>query len=207
MEPQLFLAGALLMLVGGVTTLPAQLDLAPEAGVYFGEGTPFPCIRFKDGRSVARFVPPQGWRFAADGKRCNFHPEGVAQASGSFTAKPLPKDAEAASPDERLRHLLSARLPAEASTVEFSQAELPKVKLDRWEARHIQASYEHFGQKFRVALLVVPLEKEEFHIAFGSRAADFNRVFTPLLESLGTFTWNPTDEDPPGGKLPPQRRK
>jgi hypothetical protein len=198
MEPKLLLAAGLLVVSGSWWNLPAELDLAPRTGVYFAEATPFPCVRFRDGSSVVRFMPPQGWRFTADGARCSFHPVGVAQASGTFSAKPRPKEGGVPAP-ERLQELLAARIPAEATGVEYVHEGLAQVKLETWPAMHAQVIYEHFGQKFRAALLIVTLEREELHIRFGARAADFDRVFTALLESLGTFTWNPTDEDPPEG--------
>jgi hypothetical protein len=199
MESQFILTAALLALGGAITSLPAQLDLNPQPGVCIGEGTPFPCIRFRDGDKVVRFMPPHGWRFTADGRRCSFHPAGVALASGTFAAQ-KPAEESDADPAARLQQLVREKLPAEAVGVEVTTAGLPALKLDRWTASHAQATYEHFGQKFRVALLVARLDGEELHIRFGSRAADFDHVFLPLLESLGTFTWNPTDEDAPKQK-------
>ena len=196
MEPKLLLAATLLAFAGTVSTASAQLDLTPKPGVFFGEGTPFPCVRFRDGGKVVRFMPPPDWKFTEEGPRCAFHPGSVAQAYGSFATVQPRKDA-AGDPSERLQELLKQKLPAEATAIEFKLTGLPGVKLDRWPAQHVQASYEHFGQKFRLALLVVPLEREELLVRFGSRATDFDRLFTPLLESLGTFTWDPTDEDPP----------
>ena len=205
MESQRILATALLLIAGASSSVVAQLNLEPQAGVYYGEGTPFPCIRFRDDGKPVRFMPPPNWRFTADGARCSFNPAGVAQAYGSFTAKPLVKDATG-DPAERLKQLLMEKVPSGAVAVEFTLTELPSVKLERWPAQHVQASYEHFGQKFRIALLIVPLEREELHVRFGSRAADFDRLFSPLLESLGTFTWNPTDEDPPKTEKPTAAR-
>jgi hypothetical protein len=198
MESQFILTAALLITAGATSPLPAQLDLRPKEGVYVGEGTPFPCIRFSDGGGVVRFSPPKGWVFTADGERCAFHPKEVTQASGTFARAALSKDADPASP-ERLQKMLAEGVPAGATNLEFVLEGLPGVKLDHWLARRCEATYEHFGQTFRVALLIVPLEREELQIRFGCRTSDFDRVFPPFFDSLGTFTWNPTDEDRPTG--------
>jgi hypothetical protein len=184
----LFFAG------GVVANLHAQLDLSPREGVYIGEATPFPCVRFRDGAQVIRFMPPAGWRFAADGARCVLHFSAAAQATGSFGVEPLCKEAEA-SASERMERLLRESIPTDAANVSCMFTGLMSVKLDRWPARHAQATYEHFGQSFRIALVIVPLERQELHIRFGCRAADFDRVFTPFFESLGTFTWDSVEGD------------
>ena len=198
MESQFILTTALLITAGAVSMLPAQLDLRPKEGVYVGEGTPFPCIRFTDGAGFVRFAPPPGWVFTAEGERCAFHPKDVAQASGTFAHVPLTKDVDPTNP-ERLEKMLAEAVPAGATNLGFVLEGLPGVKLDHWLARRAEAIYEHFGQRFRVALLIVPIEREELQIRFGCRASDFDRVFPPFFESLGTFTWNPTDEDRPAG--------
>jgi hypothetical protein len=71
------------------------------------------------------------------------------------------------------------------------------VKLESWPAIHIQATYEHYGQRFKMALLVVQLERQQLRARFACHAADFARAFRPFIESLGTFAWDPQDEDPP----------
>jgi hypothetical protein len=111
-------------------------------------------------------MPPAGWKFTEDGPRCAFHPGSVAQAYGSFATLQPRKDASS-NLGERLQELLKQKLPAEASAVEFKLTGLPGVKLDSLAGQHVQASYEHFGQKFRIALVVVPLEREELIIRFG----------------------------------------
>ena len=96
---------------------------------------------------------------------------------------------------ERFEKLLTTAIPAGAKDINFTLDGLSTVRLDSWEARQSQVSYEHFGQKFRAALLIVPLEREELHIRFGCRAADFDTLFTPFFESLGTFVWLSAEED------------
>lgn len=194
MESQFFLAGLLVLASGACATLPAQLDLTPREGVYIGEATPFACVRFRDGEKVARFTPPPGWKFTAEGAHCAFQPPGAAQANGSIAVSTLVAGADANS-RERLEKLLQESVPSGASGVTFTLTGLTVVKLDHWEARRSEVAYEHFGQKFKSALLIVPMEREELYIRFGCRAADFDRFFTPFFESLGTFTWLSAEED------------
>ncbi len=185
---------AVLLISGSCATLTAQLDLAPREGVYIGEATPFPCIRFRDGAKVARFMPPPKWKFAVDGAGCAFKPMDASQASGSMTVAALEPGTDTKSP-ERFEKLLTTVVPSGAKDIVSTCTGLPTVRLDSWEARQAQVSYEHFGQKFKGALIIVPLEREELHIRFGCRAADFDRLFTPFFESLGTFTWLTEQED------------
>lgn len=196
MELKLVLIAAAGICAGLPFGARAELDLAPLEGVYIGEATPFRCIRFRDGTDVIRFVPPPEWKFVAESGRCAFFPPKIGQASGAFSTAPLPKEKRPRSGEE-LQQLLRELIPADATKVEFTTEGLPQVRLERWDSQHVQATYEHFGQTFRVALLVVPLASEELRARFGSRVTDFHRAFPMLLESLGTFTWNPTDEDRP----------
>ena len=193
-EAAITLSAILLIASGTLATVPAQLDLSPQAGVYIGEATPFPCIRFRDGAKVARFMPPPKWNFVADGAGCSFKPAEASQAGGSMTVSAPEAGAEGTSA-ERFEKLLRAAIPSGAKDIACTLTGLPSVRLDSWEARQAQVSYEHFGQKYKAALLIVPLEREELHIRFGSRAADFDRLFTPFFESLGTFTWLTAEED------------
>jgi hypothetical protein len=194
MESQFVLAAILVLASGVCAPLPAQLDLTPNEGVYIGEATPFACIRFRDGDKVARFTPPPGWRFTAEGARCAFQPAGSAQASGLISVMKLVTGGDATSP-QRLEKLLTEGVPSGASGVTFTLTGLAGVKLDHWDARRTEVAYEHFGQKFKAALLIVPMKTEEMHIRFGCRASDFDRLFTPFFESLGTFTWMSAKED------------
>jgi hypothetical protein len=197
MESQFILSALALLAAGLATPAQAQFDVTPREGVYYGEATPFRCVRFRDGEKVVRFVPPDGWRFVADSKdHCECFPSGLAQATGSFS---VARDvaAQKAPTPEQLQELVRKHVPADATALEIITTDLAQVKLEKWPAIHIQATYEHYGQKFQLALLVVQLEREQLRARFACHATDFARAFGPFIESLGTFTWDPQDEDPP----------
>lgn len=186
METQLarWLAG--ILFCAAVGSVNAGLEFLPKEGVYIGEATPFRCIRFRDGEKSVRFMPPEGWIFTADGASCAFRPPGVTQANGGFSAKPRDDSKPLA---ERLEQLLRQGIPEGAEKIACVLTGLPQVKLDEWASTHVEATYEHFGQTFRIALVVAQMKTEEIHARFGCRAADFEKVFPPFFESLGTFTW------------------
>jgi hypothetical protein len=197
MESQFILSALALLAASFATPAQAQFDVTPREGVYYGEATPFRCVRFRDGEKVVRFMPPDSWRFVADSKdHCECYPAGLAQATGSFS---VARDLAAQTPPtpEQLQELVRKHVPADATEIEFITTDLPQVKLESWPAIHIQATYEHYGQKFQMALLVVQLEREQLCARFACHAVDFARVFGPFIESLGTFTWDPQDEDAP----------
>jgi hypothetical protein len=178
------------------------LNLAPKPGTYVGEGTPFPCIRFTDAGVPVRFMPPDGWRFEAKGAACSFAPTGVSQANGLMSVV-TKEEANPPNPEERAVAMLQAQIPGEASDVKVQTKDLPQVNLDRWKAYRVQATYSLFGQSFRVAFVLVPRENDDVQIVFTARASDFERVYEPFFESLGTFTWDPPEEKSAGA--PPKR--
>lgn len=178
------MAAVAVLSLGGLAN--AGINFSPNDGVYIGEATPFRCIRFRDGNAKIRFFPPTDWIFTTDGNKCAFRPPRLVQAGGTFAAKP--KDGSKPLSD-RMEELLRKGMPEGAEKITLVMTGLPQVSLDQWKSIHVEATYEHFGQTFRIALVAAQTHDEEIHARFGCRATDFDKVFPDLLESLGTFTW------------------
>ncbi|MEA3186656.1 MAG: hypothetical protein QOD99_486 [Chthoniobacter sp.] len=179
----------MLLLVATSIAARAEINLTPTASVRVLDGCSFPQLEFHDEGKTITYEPPAGWSYASGGKNAlTLRPKNKVQADAKIevAASPLPLQFD----PENLKVLqarVTASLPAQSEKIEVAEPLVDSLKIGGRSTCEFELTYVRFGQKYKVSILFVDLEKAQLTFTLSCLSADYEELHKQFRGSW--FSW------------------
>jgi hypothetical protein len=167
----------------------AEVDLTPVESSYELDGAKLSNVLFRDGEQQITYNPPHNWRLSGSGPRLTLVPNATANADAHVEVKAL----NSALPFEEAnvkKYIDNARLtlPREARDIETLRTQLNPLKICGHETLAVELQYDAFGVTYRVHLLYLNRDRQQWVFRFSAPASSFERTYEPFRASLYSLT-------------------
>jgi hypothetical protein len=183
----------LLLIAFAVLTVraSAQLSLTPSVSERMQEGFKFPQLEFSDAGKKVTYEQPRGWSYSSQGKQqIAFYPphptQTKAEIQSGFPVAPTQFDEEGL---KQLKTIFLSLLPKESEQVEIVAEQKNPVLINRHETYDITAAFINHGQRYRMSVLFVNLEREQIRCKVIAEPNDFQEAHRLFIESLCGLQW------------------
>jgi hypothetical protein len=163
---------------------PTFIETEVEAGVKNRE------IVLKDGPARVLYCPPAGWRAEAGGNWLRFRPLDASMADLTIDADKAPAGRVAdATEIPRCRERLKAAVPRDSTDVVLEDDEANPGSVENFPTFGLTVAYSSGGIRYRKRVVFVFTPESELRFTLVARAADFDRLYPSVRQSLFSWRW------------------
>jgi hypothetical protein len=174
------------------TGAQAQLSLTPTVSERTQEGVVFPQLEFSDRGKKVTYEQPRGWTYSVLSKqKIAFTPPDTKQTKAEIeSGSPLVPTSFDEEGVKQLKSIFATLLPKDSEQIEMSEQKNPLLINGR-ESYELVATFVNHGQRYRMSVLFVNLEREQLRFKVIAAPADFEQAHHRFIESLYGLQWGP----------------
>lgn len=180
----------LLVLVGGIGTARAAIDLTPVPHETTCEGVTFKELLFKDGPRQILYQIPNKWTYRAVAGEVRLSAPDLRDADAVIQAAPL---AAGQHLDEKAiaaaKNELLSKLPSGSQMITVVSEEPNAVPLNGNPTYLIVVSYQVMGQTFLRSCLFSNVGDTQLSFRFTARKSDYEKVYPAFRSSILSWQW------------------
>lgn len=181
-------------LIAVVAATAEPVDLTPCQHSYRVENFEFPDVRFSQGTMDILYAPPRKWICSGGGEHAALQPP---EPGSSVRAEIIHHDK---TPDfsfdeeglKALRERALALLPGDPATTRLLSEVKSPIQINRHETMEYTYSTVLFGRNYRILVLLLPMEKEEFVFLLRAEEKEFDLGQRSFVRSLCSWRWEKT---------------
>lgn len=163
---------------------PVFVETEVEAGVKNLE------IVLKDGTERIVYCPPARWRAVAGERSLRFHPPEVSLADLTIDCDKAPAGRVADADEiQRCRERLKNAVPDGSTGVELEPDEANPASVSSYPTFGLTVAYTHSAIRYRKRIIFVLLPEAELRFTVVARAADFDKLYPAVRQSLFSWRW------------------
>lgn len=171
----------------------AEMDVTPIPSERIQEGITFHELRFFDRGKKVTYERPSGWTYSSRGpQKIAFYPPRKSQTKAEIeTGNPVVPAQSEEEMLKQLRALILRLLPPESKEAEIVAEQKNPVQVHGLETYDITVAFQNYGQRYRMSVLFVNLEREQLRFKVIAEANDFEEAHRAFIASLFSLQWWP----------------
>ncbi len=172
------------------TVLPAhgEMNFIPLDSTYEVDGSTFPSVKFRDGRTPISYVPPPGWHLVGNAGRALLTPSRATAGDATITA--APKELYRPVTIETLTHyakVARSLLPPECRDVQFSSMTINPLRICGHSTVECIFEFVLSAQRFRLSCLILPRPQDQLRFILCAAPEHFEAWHREFILSLSSL--------------------